>query len=324
MFKKFSFFISILCFLFILSACSPQGSGPNSDLTNQNLGKIQVVTTVGMLADMVENVGGDLVEVQSLMGPGVDPHVYQPTAGDVQKLQNADLVFYVGFHLEGKMVETLDNLENARSLENYFYSTDFDLPAEMDFDLICVEGSGKNCLHDPHIWFDVNLWSLGVDYVVSELSLFDAENSGIYGENGQEYFDELQNLDQWVEEQIQKIPEEQRVLITAHDAFEYFGQAYNMEVRGLQGISTATDFGLKDLENLVDFIVKRKIKAVFVESSVSSKSIEALQEGVAGEGFEVEIGGELFSDAMGNPETEEGTYVGMVRHNVNTIVNALK
>ncbi len=282
----------------------------------QNDGKLNVVTTVGMLGDMVENIGGDFVNVKSLMGPGVDPHLYKASAGDIFKMENADLIFYLGLHLEGKMVEIFESLSRTKVV--YALAESLDEAALLD------PQEGQTGSHDPHIWFDVELWSQTVSVVRDALIEADPDNKDLYVLNAENYMQSLLELDTWVQEQINLIPDDQKIMVTAHDAFNYFGNAYGMQVEGLQGISTASEYGLKDLEVRVDLIVENKLKAVFIESSVPVKSIEALQEGVAAEAWDVEIGGELFSDAMGDPDTIEGTYVGMVEHNVSTIVNSLK
>jgi len=302
--------LTILITALIFTACQ-------SGTVEVDSGKLQVVATVGMVADMVENVGGELVDVESLMGPGVDPHVYKPSTGDVSALEKADIIFFVGLHLEAKTSEVLESLATRKNVVGL---GEF-LPKE---DLLDADAALVGATYDPHIWFDVELWSKNISKVVEVLSEADPENAEIYQTNGEIYLKELIELDQWISETAQEIPEDQRVMITAHDAFNYFGRAYGFEVRGIQGISTASDYGLKDLEELINLIVEKKLKAIFVESSVSSRSIEALQEGAAAEGWEVAIGGQLFSDAMGDPETAEGTYIGMIKHNVNTIVNSLK
>ncbi len=276
-------------------------------------GKVHVTTTVGMLADALENIGGDLIVVEGLMGPGVDPHLYNPSAGDINKMKNADVVFYVGLHLEGKMIEIFESLGERAVAATANVSEEK-----------LLSGDALGVAHDPHIWFDVDLWSGIVPVIEDKLVKLDPENESTYRANAAIYLNKLKDLDVWVKTTTLDLPKESRVLVTAHDAFSYFGKAYDFEVKGLQGISTASDFGVKDLEILVDFIVERQIKAIFVESSVSPKSIEALVEGVQSRGWDVVIGGELFSDAMGDGGTFEGTYEGMVKHNVNTIVNALK
>lgn len=291
-----------------LSACGEVVSVDN--------GKLHVVTTTAMVADIVENVGGDNVVVESLMGSGVDPHLYTPTASDISALENADVIFYNGFHLEGKMIEIFDAFEeDGRDI--------FAITRALPIDDVIVNESYPGAA-DPHIWFDVDLWIDATDYVGERLSEVDKANETSYVENLAEYKQELEELKLWVYEQIDTLPEDQRVLITAHDAFSYFGAAYGFEVLGIQGVSTDSDYSLQDLEQLIDLILERNIKAIFVETSVSSKSVEALQAGVEAEGAELKIGGSLYSDAMGEYGTEKGTYIGMFRHNVSTIVNALK
>lgn len=300
---------TIIIMALMLSACTGG--------TFQDDGKVHVTTTVGMLGDMVENVGGDLVAVDNLMGPGVDPHLYKPSAGDISALEDADVVFYAGLHLEGKMVEIFETLSETHKVVEL--SEEFSKSRLISADPEIFGGS-----YDPHVWFDVSLWSEGVDVVKDALVELDPENEHIYIANAAKYENELVGLHDWAVLRTNEISEESKLLVTAHDAFGYFGRTYGLDVRGIQGISTSSDYGLKDLEVLIDLIVERKVKAVFVESSVPKKSIEALQEGVRAKGWEVEIGGELFSDAMGNPGTLEGTYIGMVKHNVNTIVDGLK
>lgn len=279
--------------------------GCSQDIADE---KVHVVSTVGMLGDMVRNVGGDLIEVTDLMGPGVDPHLYKPSASDIALIDGADVVFYVGIHLEAKMAALFEDLEEQRPV--------YAVAGNIDESLLRP--------NDPHIWFDVDLWASTVAVVVDALSEFDPKNAEVYEANGEVYFASLMELDQWVEQTVEQLPRERRVLITAHDAFGYFGDAYGFDVLGVLGISTASDFGLKDLEELIEVIVDREVPAIFVETSVSDRSIRALMEGAQAEGQELEIGGSLFSDAMGERGTLEGTYIGMVKHNVTTIVDALK
>jgi len=278
---------------------------------------IQVVATVGMVGDTVEHVGGAHVEVKTLMQPGVDPHLYKASQGDIRALDEADMVFYGGLHLEGKMVEVLQKIGQRKPSIGVGEA----IPTEK---LIQNQQTGIEVTADPHIWFDASIWALVVEEVGRALGGFDPPHESEYTANATAYRDEVLALHEWAKSRIVEIPKQQRVLITAHDAFHYFGRAYEIEVVGLQGISTAAEFGLNDVNRLVDLIVQRGIKALFVESSIPRRSIEAVQEGCHARGHEVAIGGELFSDAMGAKGTPEGTYVGMVRHNVNTIVEALK
>lgn len=278
--------------------------------------KLKVTATTGMVADTVQNVGGDRVEVVCLMGPGVDPHLYKASQGDIARLTRADVIFYNGLHLEGKMAELMDKL--ARKGTKVFVVAEAIDPKTL-MKPEAYEGS-----YDPHIWFDVELWSETIPVIVKGLTAADPSGKETYEKNGKAYHKKLMALHDETVEKIASIPERQRVLITAHDAFGYFGRAYKIEVMGLQGISTADEYGLRDVKRMVDFIVERKIKAVFVESSVPPRSIEAVVAGVKAQNHEVKVGGELFSDAMGDADTPEGTYLGMVRHNVDTIVSSLR
>jgi manganese/zinc/iron transport system substrate-binding protein len=295
----------------LISACA----GP-ADSAGQDLGarKIQVVATTGMIGDIVENVGGERVEVTGLMGPGIDPHVYKATAGDVQAMEQADVIFYNGLHLEAAMAGVLERMQDRRTVVAVTDGIDRSvLIAPEQF-----EGA-----YDPHVWFDVTLWMQAVQTVYNTLSEMDPGSADLYRENAEAYLEELSQLHAYVQEQAGRVTAEKRVIITAHDAFNYFGRAYGFEVRGLQGISTATEASTGDVQQLANFIVEREIPAIFIESSVSERNVQAVQAAVRAQGFEVKIGGELFSDAMGNPGTPEGTYIGMVRHNVDTVVNAL-
>lgn len=275
--------------------------------------KLQVTTTTGMIADLVKNVGGNHVEVTALMGTGVDPHLYKASQGDIRKLDQSDLIFYNGLHLEGKMTEIFEKISRKKPVTAV--SEQIDSSKLLDF------GNG---LHDPHIWFDVQLWMSATEVVRDTLIKQDPNHKTDYEKQAEAYLSELQKLDLDVKEQMNSIPKNQRVLVTAHDAFSYFGRAYGLEVVGLQGISTAAEYGLKDVQNMVNLITNRKIKAVFVESSVPKRSIEAVVEGAKQKGHQVIIGGQLYSDAMGKAGTPEGTYIGMVRANATTITNSLK
>ena len=307
---KLRMYIS-LCLIAILvgSGCDPK---KQPDAATDD--KLQVVTTIGMITDIVKNVGGTRVTVTGMMGPGVDPHLYNPTARDVQRFRSADLIFYNGLHLESKMGDILAKMSGDTATVAV---TD-----DVDRSLLLTPPAYEG-LYDPHLWFDVKLWMQAVIKVRDALSEFDTDNAILYQSNAEGYLAELTELDAYVKSQVARVPSQQRVLVTAHDAFNYFGKAYGFEVRGLQGISTATEAGIADVQELATFIAARRIPAIFVESSVSSRSLEAVEAAVKSKGFNVEIGGELFSDAMGSEGTPEGTYIGMVRHNVDTIVRAL-
>lgn len=277
--------------------------------------QLKIVCTTGMIADAVANIAGAEASVTALMGPGVDPHLYKASQGDLQLLSQADLIFYNGLHLEGKMSEILEKIGRTRPVIAVSDGISEDR-------LLKLANVGD--AHDPHIWFDVALWSKAVAHIGASLERQDTTHADGYRARTAGYLDSLLQLDDWVRGQLASIPTEQRVLITAHDAFSYFGRAYGVEVRGLQGISTVSEYGLKDVSDLVEFISGRRINAVFVESSVPAKSLEAVVEGCQKRGHQVRIGGMLYSDAMGAAGTPEGAYLGMVRANVRTIVHALK
>ncbi len=274
--------------------------------------QLKVVTTTGMIADLVENIGGQHAEVTALMGSGVDPHLYKATQGDLRRLTKADVILYNGLHLEGKMQDIFEKMARKKAV--------FPVSSSIPKEQLLQHGH----FPDPHIWFDLSLWQQAGQRVLQILQQQDPKNQQRYADNAESYLNEMQQLHQWIKSQIQSIPQTQRILITAHDAFGYFGQAYGMQVMGLQGISTASEFGLQDIKQLKDIIVKNQIKAVFVESSVSPRFIQSLVAGVKAEGHELTIGGELYSDAMGKSDTATGSYFGMVKHNVKTIVDALK
>ena len=301
----------LLCLIVLLAGI---GCDPKEQPDAPVAGKYRVVTTIGMITDIVKNVGGDRIEVIGLMGPGVDPHLYKASAGDVQKLGSARLIFYNGLHLESKMADILAKMPGNTKTVAVTDAVDRSLL------LTPPEFEGQ---YDPHLWFDVTLWMKAVGKVRDALSESDPDNTLQYWSNAERYFAKLAELHAYVKTQAERVPSAQRVLVTAHDAFNYFGKAYGFEVRGLQGISTATEAGIADVQALATFIAERRIPAIFVESSVSSRSLEAVKAAVKSKGFNVEIGGELFSDAMGNEGTPEGTYIGMVRHNIDTIVKAL-
>lgn len=301
-----------LCLIVILATST--GCDPKAPPDASGGAKFRVVTTIGMITDIVKNVGGNRIEVIGLMGPGVDPHLYNPSAGDVQKLKSASLIFYNGLHLESKMGDILAKMSGDTKTVAVTDTVDRRLL------LTPPEYEGQ---YDPHLWFDVTLWMEAVIKVRDALSEFDPDNTAMYKSNAERYLAKLTELHEYVKSQVKRVPPQQRVLVTAHDAFNYFGKGYGFEVRGLQGISTATEAGIADVQELATFIAERRIPAIFVESSVSSKSLEAVKAAVKSKGFDVAIGGELFSDAMGNAGTPEGTYIGMVRHNIDTIVKAL-
>lgn len=295
-----------------LIGCSSSAS-TNNDTTTDDDGKLKVTTTIGQIADAVKNVGGDHVEVEPLMGPGTDPHVYRASQGDIAKLDGADIIFYNGLNLEGNMGDILVKMAKDKPTIAVTEAISEDQLLEQD-----------DGIYDPHVWFDLQLWQEAVKAVEVGLSEIDPAHEDAYRENAEAYLNEIEEMHSYVQERISEIPEQSRLLVTAHDAFGYFGDAYGLEVHGLQGISTDAEYSVSDVNDIVDLVTENNIKAVFIESSVSERAIEAVVEGAAAKGHELQIGGELFSDAMGEAGTEEGTYIGMVKFNVDTIVDALK
>jgi manganese/zinc/iron transport system substrate-binding protein len=280
---------------------------------NENSGKLNVVSTIGMINDIVRNIGGEFIDAQGLMGPGVDPHLYKASAGDVKTLISADIIFMNGLHLEAKMGEVLEKMRDKTVVPVAEGIDEKDLLTPAEF-----KGA-----HDPHVWFDVRLWMTAVTAVRDTLIEKDPTHKDSYTKNAALYLDSLNELDAYIRIEINKIPANLRVLVTAHDAFNYFGKSYGFAVLGLQGISTESEAGTKDVQRLAAYIAEAKIPAIFIESSIPKRNIKAVQDAVMSKGWNVVIGGELFSDAMGNEGTLEGTYIGMVKHNVDTIVRSL-
>jgi manganese/zinc/iron transport system substrate-binding protein len=296
--------------LLVLSGC-----GGSTDTSADAEGTVHVVTTTGIIADVARRIAGPHARVEALMGPGVDPHLYKASESDVRRLSEADLVLYNGLHLEGKMGDILKKMSTTRPV--------IPVSEEIPEDLLRQPPEFKG-LHDPHVWFDVSMWAKTLGPIERELSKLDPAHAAEFQANAAALGKELNELDAWVKDQIATIPEPQRILVTAHDAFGYFGQRYGMQVVGIQGISTLSEAGLADVDRVVDLVVDRKVKAVFIESSVPRRSIEAVQAAVRSRGHEAAIGGQLYSDSLGAAGTPEGTYTGMVRANVSTIVKALK
>jgi len=311
--QRRGFFTQLLA-LFLLLTVAVTGCGTTSP-TDRDANTVRVTASTGMIADLAQNIGGDVVRVEALMGPGVDPHLYKASQGDIAKMADADLVLYNGLHLEGKMIDVFERIGRDKKA----VAVGAVIPQEKLLFPEAFEGNP-----DPHIWFDVQLWMLATDAVRDALIQVAPEHKATFEANATQYKKQLESLDAYAREQIAAIARDQRVLVTAHDAFGYFGNAYDIDVQGLQGISTDAEYGIKDVQNLVDTLVERKIKAVFVESSVPKKAIEAVVEGAKARGHHVMIGGELFSDALGDAGTLEGTYIGMVRHNVDAIAKSLK
>ena len=301
-------FWPLLILTLLLVACGGNAVADQAD------GRLYVVTTTAHVGDAARRVGGEHVRVDSLMGPGTDPHLYLASIGDVDKLRNADVVLYNGLFLEAQLEDVLEQLAEHKTVVPAAGGID---PAEL------LPSANYADEFDPHIWFDVTLWMQVVAQVRDTLMAADPANAAAYKANAAAYLAELVALHAYVTEQAARVPTEQRVLVTAHDAFSYFGRAYGFEVRGLQGISTASEAGTADVQQLANFIAERQIPAVFIESSVPVRNVEAVQAAVRDRGFDVVVGGQLFSDALGDAGTPEGTYLGMVRYNIDTIVAAL-
>lgn len=277
---------------------------------------MNVVVTTNIIGDLVRQVAGDRVTLTTLMGPGVDPHLYRASEGDVQTMAEADLVLYNGLHLEGKMTDVFAQM-NERSVPTSA------LAADAVPDSLLIPSAEYASSYDPHVWFDVQLWRRVTQHVGDVLARRDTARAEAYRSSADAYAQRLDSLHQYVMRQAKRIPEDRRVLVTSHDAFRYLGQAYDIEVRGLQGISTASEAGTQDVQTLADFVVTRRIPALFVESSVSPRGIEAVQAAVKAKGFQVQLGGTLYGDALGDRGTPTGTYIGALRHNIDTIVQGL-
>lgn len=308
--RKIQFLSLALTIVLLLASCSVT-TKPETD---DNL--LQVVATTTMLADLSRIIGGEKVAVTGLMGPGIDPHLYQASAGDVERLQTADVVIYNGLHLEGKMGDIFDSLANQGS--DVIRIADGIDPGKL------LASEDDNALPDPHIWFDVSLWKEAARTVAAGLAQADPDHQADYQNRLEAYLEELDQADDYIKQRTNELPEDKRVLVTAHDAFQYFGQAYGFEVRGLQGISTEAEAGTGDVTALADYIVEHQIKAIFIESSVPPKTIEALQAAVQAQGFAVNIGGELYSDSLGDGASGTETYIQTIKANIDTIVDALK
>ncbi|MFN3192932.1 MAG: metal ABC transporter solute-binding protein, Zn/Mn family [Aureliella sp.] len=298
------------------SGCVGSNTGSSTSIPSQNgnASQLQVVATVGMVADIVREIGGNAVDVDQICGPGVDPHLYKATRDDIADLSRADMIFYSGLLLEGKMTDILIKIAQSRPVVAVTELIDKSVllePAEMD---------GH---YDPHVWMDVSAWRRSIDIVVASLSEQRPSEAESFKSRGEALRKELDALHRYGLKAIASIPEGSRVLVTSHDAFNYLGRAYGLEVQGVQGLSTESEAGLQRVRELVDMLVEKKVQAVFVESSVSRKSIDSLIEGCRSQGHHVIVGGELFSDAMGEANTYEGTYIGMLDHNLTTIAKAL-
>ena len=298
--------MALMSIVLILAACSS-----DVDSTEARDEKIKVLTTIAQIGEPIAVIGGDGVEVESLMGPAVDPHLYSPTQSDIAKVDEAEVIFYSGLNLEVNMVKVFDSIGNSKPVLGIG-----DIHSE---DVLLEDEDGAI---DPHIWFDLELWERSLNAAVEELKIYSPDDADYFEENKQAYFAELAELKEETK-RLADIPGSSRVLVTAHDAFGYFGRMHDMEVIGLQGLSTEDEVGISDINETIEIIKENQVPAIFVESSINSSSIDAVLEGAQSDGVNVELGGELFSDAMGAADSEEGTYLGMYRHNINTIYDAL-
>lgn len=311
MFKKFRIYLPSILFLLLTIGCGE---------TNQKNNRPKIVCTTGMLADALQSICGNWADVTALMGAGVDPHLYKASQGDTEKLSNADLIVYNGLHLEGKMEAVLKKLAARKKV--------LPLGEYLSPALLLPTGAAAPSFEqagsiDPHIWMDLQLWKSALEKLHSDLMQHFPEHKAEISANYTKYAQTIDSTHSQMLELIKAIPENQRLMITSHDAFRYFGRAYTIEVKGLQGISTASELGLHDITQMVNLLSTRKINAVFVESSVSDKAIASVIEGCAAKGHTIKRGGTLFSDAPGNAGTPEATYCGMMLHNARTIAGAL-
>lgn len=281
--------------------------------TDGETGKPEVITTVGMIADVARNVAGGCATITSLMGPGTDPHTYRASARDSRTLGSADLILYSGYALEGEFGDLLERIGERRPTVAV---------AETAIARGVVIRTDDAYGVDPHMWMDVHLWARTVDVIANYLRLLEPGCAGAPA-RAETYRAELAALHAWVDESVATIPLEQRVLVTAHDAFGYYARAYGLEVAGIQGISTASEAAIGDIRSTVRTVVERNIPAIFVESSVNARTVQAVQQAAAAQGVETRVGGELYSDAMGEPGTADGTYIGMIVHNTRTLTRAL-
>ncbi len=274
----------------------------------------KAVATIGMLADVAENVAGDCVAVETMMGPGTDPHLYKASAGDVRLLFGADVILYAGNNLEGQLGQVLGKLAERRPTSAVAEAA---VPAER---LLAFAGAHYP---DPHVWMDVSQWALTAPVIAAVLGELAPDCAGAMQARAEAYAAELMALDEWVRASVATIPAEQRILVTAHDAFAYYGRAYGIEVAGIQGISTESEAGIADIRHIVDIVVARRVPAVFIESTINPRTIQAVIDAAAGRGHAVALGPQLYSDAMGETGTAAGTYIGMIHANTHAIVTAL-
>lgn len=313
-------YLYLLLILLLLTSCGQTQSAqqPGTAAPSGTDGKrLNVVVTTQQLADTVHNIAGDKVKLTSLLGPGIDPHSYVATEGDLRTFQNADLILYNGLLLEAQMTRVLEQIGQTGKIMVIAVGDQLDTAQLLNWE------PEAGLPYDPHIWNDVRLWMRVVELTRDTLKAQDPANASIYDANASSYIAQLEELHSYTHTQIQRIPQERRVLVTAHDAFNYYGRAYGLEVEAIQGISTQSEASAADIQALANLVIERKVPAIFVESTISPRTVEAVQAAVRAAGQELSIGGQLFSDAMGAAGTPESSYIGMMRHNVDTIVSSL-
>lgn len=302
----------LLCLTIVLSACAPEASNPEAT----NDGRLEVVVTIGQIGDVTENIGGDVVNVTTLLGFGTDPHTYTPIERDLEAFQNADVILYNGLNLEAQLGPVIEDIAQDDDT-----ITAVVVGEEIPQDLIVQEIGGDAT--DPHLWGDVGRWVQVAEVIRDALIESDPDNAQVYEANAAAYIAELEDLNAWMQAAYETLPTDQRRLVTAHDAFQYLSLAYDVEVFAPQGISTEAEASVADIQAAVDYVVSNQVPAIFFESAIPADTVEAIVEGAGAEGWDVEIGGELFADTMGEIGTPEGTYIGMQEHNTATIVTAL-
>lgn len=298
--------IGLIC---ALVSCRLEEDQENNQLHHT----MHVVTTTGIIEDCVEQIVGDSMEVSAIMGPGTDPHIYKPTPGDIEMMDEADVIIANGLHLEGKMAEMLEKYSKEKPV---IWVADGVNKKDI------IKSADFSDANDPHIWFDTEMWMDGMRYVTEELGKIDTASKSYFRKNYKAYQEKVAEVDRWIHQQLDSIAV--HTLITSHDAFSYFGRTYQMEVKGIQGISTLSEVGLKEISDMVDYIISNQIKAIFIETSTSDKTAQSIVDGCAAKGYKVAIKGPLYSDALGEPDSEAGTYIGMIKANVTTIVEGLK
>lgn len=302
--KTFIWFFSILI---LFSSCRIDEQARS--------GPLHIVTTTGIIEDVVKHIVGDSAEVSSLMGPGTDPHLYKPTPGDIELLDKADVIIINGLHLEGKMADLLKKY----GLEKPVLAVSDGIPKEK-----IIKSADFADSYDPHIWFDSEIWMAGFQEITSRLCALDSTSKDYYQANFSRYKKQVEEMNGWVKTEMDKLNDHSKVLITSHDAFSYFGRCYGIEVKGIQGVSTLSEVGLKDVADMVDFVIEHQIKSIFVETSTSNKTAQSIVDGAKDKGYELALKGPLFSDALGEPDSDGGTYIGMVKANVTMIVKGLQ